>query len=429
MHSGSIKDRPNYSCRSIRSPQRGITTRKVIERREAAILSPRAMQSRASNDQRVWLIVASTAYPLDAMLLFDPPVHTIFAEDREKVNNSNAFRRLAGKTQVLIKPINETITTRLTHVLQVAQYARTVGRALGLNEDLIEAIALGHDLGHTPFGHAGERALNELAEEHLGGRYSFSHNRNSFRLGSEWGLSHEVLDGILRHSGKIARVTRPSPKIDNEDFSDADKNPMTLEGCLVKVMDKVASAAQDFFDLFHAGMISNDNAWHRSAIMTICQLFNLKEESIGNPHILHQAMVADIIKNSKGKKGICFSKRIHLGFLFLQGFVDGVVRGKIIDENKHIKEDPRIKFEDDKAKNIIRVIFGKRLEELKKPEELDELKEIERLKLKNKREELEHLYDLYYLGFIREIIESIALMTDQMAIDEFDAITKPRVNK
>lgn len=416
MRSGSIKDRPNYSCRSIRSPRRGITSRKIIERREAAILSPRAMQSRASDDRRVWLGVAKRAYPLDVKLIIDLPVHTIFAEDREKITNSNAFRRLAGKAQVLIKPKDETITTRLTHTMQVAQYARTVGRALGLNEDLIEAIALGHDLGHTPFGHAGERVLNELAKEHLGSRYSFSHNRNSYRLGCEWGLSHEVLDGILRHSGKIARVTRPSPKITNEDFPDAEKNPMTLEGCLVKVMDKVASAGQDFFDLFHAGMIRNDNAWHSNAILAICFLFKLDQTSIGNPHILHQALVADIIENSKGGKSICFSKRIHLGFLFLQDFVDGVVRGKTIDKSKHIKEDPRIEQDDEKAKQIIRTIFEKRIKKSGcQPKTLEELEELE---------EMELLEDADIRGVIN-IIEDIALMADQMAIEESNAITKP----
>ena len=401
MRSSSIRNRPNYSCRSIRSPKRSVTTGKIIERREAAVLSPRAMQSQTSDDRRVWRSVAAAAHPEHIKLVTELPVHTIYAEDREKIINSDAFRRSAGKAQVLIKPIDETITTRLTHTIQVAQYARTAGRALGLNEDLIEAIALGHDNGHTPFGHAGERALNELAKEHLGDRYSFSHNRYSFKLGSFWGLSHEVLDGILRHSGKIARVTRPSPKIDREDFSDSEKNPMTLEGCLVKVMDKIASAGQDFFDLFHAGMIRNDNAWHLNTISGVCLLLKLGQTSLGHPHILHQALLADIIKNSAGKKGIIFSRRAHLGFLFLQDFIDGVVRGKIIDEGKHIEEDPGVKLEDEKAKHIIRTIFENRIRETgRQPEELED----------------EEIID---------IIENIALITDRMAIEEFDKITHP----
>ncbi|MDW7650080.1 MAG: deoxyguanosinetriphosphate triphosphohydrolase [Bacillota bacterium] len=163
-------------------------------------------------------------------------VRTAFQRDRDRIIHSKAFRRLKHKTQVFIAPEGDHYRTRLTHTLEVCQIARTVARALGLNEDLTEAIALGHDLGHTPYGHSGEDILNEI---HPGG---FKHNEQSLRvvdvLERENGLNltTQVRDGILHHTGPLI--------------------PATLEGQLVKICDRVAYINHDIDDALRAGVLN-----------------------------------------------------------------------------------------------------------------------------------------------------------------------------
>ena len=170
-------------------------------------------------------------------------IRTIFQHDRDRIIHSKAFRRLKHKTQVFIAPEGDHYRTRLTHTLEVSQIARTIARALKLNEDLVEAIALGHDLGHTPFGHAGEAALSEITGE------EFHHNIQSLRVvdllekrssGSRGlNLSLEVRDGILNHTG--------------------DKKPETLEGQIVRIADRVAYINHDIDDALRAGIISQND--------------------------------------------------------------------------------------------------------------------------------------------------------------------------
>ena len=170
-------------------------------------------------------------------------IRTIFQHDRDRIIHSKAFRRLKHKTQVFIAPEGDHYRTRLTHTLEVSQIARTIARALKLNEDLVEAIALGHDLGHTPFGHAGEAALSEITGE------EFNHNIQSLRVvdllekrssGSRGlNLSLEVRDGILNHTG--------------------DKKPETLEGQIVRIADRVAYINHDIDDALRAGIISQND--------------------------------------------------------------------------------------------------------------------------------------------------------------------------
>jgi dGTPase len=155
------------------------------------------------------------------------PIRTEYQRDRDRVIHSNAFRRLKGKTQVFLAPIGDHYRTRLTHTLEVSQIARTVARALRLNEDLTEAIALAHDLGHTPFGHIGEMALNEMAGN------GFKHYIQSVRVveyierdGAGLNLTLEVKNGIATHSGKTPL-------------------PHTLEGQIVRLCDKVAYINHD----------------------------------------------------------------------------------------------------------------------------------------------------------------------------------------
>lgn len=159
-------------------------------------------------------------------------LRTVFQRDRDRITHCKSFRRLKHKTQVFIAPEGDHYRTRLTHTLEVAQIARTVARSLGLNEDLTEAIALGHDLGHTPFGHAGEEELNRI---HPGG---FCHNRQSLRVVDHLerlNLTWEVRDGILNHSGSNL--------------------PATLEGQVVRICDRIAYINHDIDDALRAGII------------------------------------------------------------------------------------------------------------------------------------------------------------------------------
>jgi len=177
-------------------------------------------------------------------------IRTCFQRDRDRVIHSKAFRRLKHKTQVFLAPRGDHYRTRLTHVLEVSQIARTIARALRLNEDLTEAIALGHDLGHTPFGHAGEAILREI---HPGG---FDHYKQSLRVidfleknGEGLNLTQEVRDGIVKHS-KGKGLIIPELKADRAD---------TLEGQLVRVSDIIAYINHDLDDAMRAGVIKRSD--------------------------------------------------------------------------------------------------------------------------------------------------------------------------
>jgi dGTPase len=167
-------------------------------------------------------------------------LRTPFQRDRDRIVHSKAFRRLRNKTQVWIDPAHDHFRTRLTHTLETTGISRGVARALGLNEDLVEAIGLGHDLGHTPFGHTGEDALDEQLRRHFG--RSFRHNEHSLRVvdhlerdGRGLNLTEEVRDGILRHTGS--------------------SEPRTLEGKIVRIVDRVAYINHDIDDAVRAGVL------------------------------------------------------------------------------------------------------------------------------------------------------------------------------
>jgi dGTPase len=170
----------------------------------------------------------------------DSPVRTPFQRDRDRIVHSKAFRRLKHKTQVFVAPEGDHYRTRLTHTLEACGIARTVARSLGLNEDLTEAIGLGHDLGHPPFGHTGEEALDVALRERCGGE--FKHNVHSLRVvdvlerdGQGLNLTEQVRDGILNHTGS--------------------RKPATLEGRIVKLVDRVAYINHDIDDALRAGIL------------------------------------------------------------------------------------------------------------------------------------------------------------------------------
>ena len=160
-------------------------------------------------------------------------VRTPFQRDRDRILHSKPFRRLKGKTQVFIDPQGDHYRTRMTHTLETTAISRGVARALRLNEDLVEAIGLGHDTGHTPFGHAGEDALDAALQERFGRR--FRHNENSHRIAERLNLTAEVRDGILTHTGP--------------------REPETLEGKIVRLVDRVAYINHDIDDAIRYGIL------------------------------------------------------------------------------------------------------------------------------------------------------------------------------
>src|SRR6202795_579893 len=209
-----------------------------LEEIEARSLAPYAMLSKDSRGRRI-------AEP-------DHPMRTVFARDRGRVLSSAAFRRLEYKTQVFVRHEGDYYRTRLTHTLEAAQIARTVARALGLNEDLAEAVALAHDLGHTPFGHAGERVLNDLMAQYGG----FDHNAQSLRT-VDWieirypnfrglNLSFEVREGIIKHSHFQSRPA--AREFDESTYP-------CLEAQIVDLADEIAYLPPDVEDGLKAQII------------------------------------------------------------------------------------------------------------------------------------------------------------------------------
>jgi dGTPase len=229
--------------------------------REDVLLAPLATRSSQAQRQR----------PEEPSLLRTP-----FQRDRDRIIHAKSFRRLMHKTQVFIGPVGDHVRTRLTHTLEVAQIARTIGRALGLNEDLIEAIGMGHDLGHTPFGHAGERALATLVP-------GFRHNEQSIRIvdklekdGAGLNLTEPVRDGILRHSKSRSSLT-----------GEMAGTPGTLEGQVLKIADGVAYLNHDLDDAIRAGEISSADVPQQVL------------EILGDRHSVRiNTMVADIVAAS-----------------------------------------------------------------------------------------------------------------------------------
>ncbi len=199
----------------------------------------------AAREERELATGATRSYPARRVRPEPDSDHrTPFQRDRDRIVHSKAFRRLKHKTQVFISPEGDHYRTRLTHTLEACGIARNVARALGLNEDLTEAIGLGHDLGHPPFGHIGEHALDQLLEDRYGVR--FRHNHHSLRVverledgGQGLNLTEQVRDGILNHTG--------------------DDAPATLEGRIVKVVDRVAYINHDIDDALRAGVIVRDD--------------------------------------------------------------------------------------------------------------------------------------------------------------------------
>ena len=199
-------------------------------------------------------------------------VRTPFQRDRDRILHSKPFRRLKGKTQVFIDPGGDHYRTRMTHTLETTGIARVVARALRLNEDLTEAIGLGHDMGHPAFGHAGEAALDELID---GG---FRHNEQSARIAVELNLTQEVVDGILTHTGP--------------------QKPQTLEGKIVRIVDRVAYINHDIDDAIRYGMLDEDDL-PRSEIAILGPTGSMRIDTLVHDLVEQSARAADIVQSEE----------------------------------------------------------------------------------------------------------------------------------
>jgi dGTPase len=231
------------------------------------------------------------------------PLRTAFQRDRDRIVHCKSFRRLKHKTQVFLAPFGDHYRTRLTHTLEVAQIARTISKALRLNDDLTEAISLGHDLGHTPFGHAGEKVLAKLSQQ------GFSHYRQSLRVvekleynGKGLNLTHEVREGIFKHSKGRGKI------LDAE----GEEMPSTLEGQVVRISDVIGYVNHDIDDAIRAEVIDrSDIPEHLIA-------------TLGKFHASRiDTMVEDVVRESMagGLQKICMSERVYSSVIELRDFL------------------------------------------------------------------------------------------------------------
>lgn len=251
---------------------------------------------------------------------------TCFARDIDKIINYSSFTRYMNKTQVFSFKNNDNVQTRIVHVLLVSKISRTIGRELGLNEDLIEAIALGHDIGHIPLGHVGEKILNNISIRELD--QVFMHNiegvRNYMFLeqdGQGANLTIQVLDGILCHNGEILdNIYRPHPKTKEEfvqNYYDAYQmhkkhvsfNPMTLEGCVVKLSDVISYSGRDLEDAIRLNFVRREDIPEN-----ITKVLGNTNRDIVN------TLVCDVIENSKGNNYIKLSNEVYLALKALVKF-------------------------------------------------------------------------------------------------------------
>jgi dGTPase len=239
---------------------------------------------------------ATRSYPAERVAPEpDSPLRTPFQRDRDRIVHSKSFRRLKHKTQVFVAPEGDHYRTRLSHTLEACGIARTVARALGLNEDLTEAIGLGHDLGHPPFGHAGEETLDRCLKERAG--RGFKHNEHSLRVvevlerdGAGLNLTAPVRDGILNHTGSV--------------------KPATLEGRIVRLVDRVAYINHDIDDALRAGIL-------RPGDLPAAEIALLGPTG----SIRIDTLVADIVENSRGVADIRQSEEVGMAMLRLRKFM------------------------------------------------------------------------------------------------------------
>jgi dGTPase len=277
----------------------------LVREREETWLSPNAVRS----------------YETRGRLQPEGPcgVRTPYQRDRDRIVHSKPFRRLKGKTQVFIDPEGDHYRTRMTHTLETTAISRVVARALRLNEDLVEAIGLGHDTGHTPFGHAGEQALDEALRERFG--TGFRHNEQSLRIAEQLNLTHEVRDGILTHTGP--------------------QEPATHEGRIVRIVDRIAYVNHDIDDALRYGLLSEGDL--PSAEIALLG-------ATGSSRI--DTLVHDLVEASEAAGEITQGDEVGEAMLSLRAFMfDRVYLG------------PQVTPEHRRAEHVVRAIFDRLCDE------------------------------------------------------------------
>lgn len=294
-------------------------------------------------------------------------IRPVFQRDRDRIIHSKSFRRLKDKTQVFLSPEGDHYRTRLTHTLEVSQNARTIAKALQLNEELVEAIALGHDLGHTPFGHAGERALNEICP------YGFRHNEQSVRTvdilekdGEGLNLTWEVRDGIVNHQTK--------------------NMPSTLEGKVVRFSDKIAYTYHDMDDAIRAGILKESDVPREIG------------EIVGyTPRERLNNFIHDIVTQSKGTNDVRMSEEVEHAMKDLRSFMFD-----------RVYSNPIAKGEENKAVALVKTLYEHYM---------------------NHTDELPKFFvELGLRGEPRELVvcDYISSMTDRFAISLYNELYVPK---
>ena len=337
-----------------------ILTREAYEAEEAARLSARAALSSATRGRE--------------RPVADDPYRTDYQRDRDRIIHCKAFRRLSHKTQVFLAPEGDHYRTRLTHTLEVSQIARSIARALRLNEDLTEAVALGHDLGHTPFGHIGEDALNdalkEIRDTYPNVPYPFRHNLQSSRIvetleydGRGLNLTWEVRDGIRCHTGS--------------------QRAATLEGQIVAISDRVAYVNHDIDDAIRGGVITEDELPREA-----CAL-------LGHTHAERiTTMVRSLVEVSATSETIAMDESVYRAMMNLRSF---------LFDNVYLS--PHAKAEEPKAYGVVQTLFRHYLAE---PDDLPAE---------------ERPADDAYL--VQAIADYVSGMTDRFAIRTYEQLMVP----
>lgn len=312
-------------------------------------------------------------------------IRTPFQLDRDRIVYSNAFRRLKHKTQVFLSPLGDHYRTRLTHTLEVAQIARNIARAMRLNEDLAEAIALGHDLGHTPFGHGGEMALIEIYSHH------FSHSDQSLRVvdvlenrGKGLNLTWEVRDGILKHSKGFGNIIPSTPG----------ETAITIEGRIVRIADIIAYLNHDLDDAL------------RGKVILAADVPDICIKKLGETHSQRASiMIEQLVYNSSPKNGTFI---LDMGE---ETFHAMTVLRKFLYEK--VYRSPAVHNEFVKAKKVIIGLYNYFIED---PDLLQ--KELEKMEMAP--------WDASKNPLKRSVCDVVASMTDQYALDLYSKLFFPR---
>jgi len=341
-------------------------------------------------------------------------IRPVFFHDTDRIIHSSAYIRYIDKTQVFSLFENDHITHRVLHVQFVSKIARVIGRCLRLNEDLIEAVALGHDIGHTPFGHDGEAILNEICQEHTIGY--FCHNGQSVRQleelekgGQGLNLSLQVLDGILAHNGEIVeRVYAPQYGKDwgafdaeyracfqKKDYS-RQLRPLTLEACVVRIADVIGYLGRDIKDAIVVNLLKPEDIPD-----PITRVLGRRNDDIID------ILVTDLISNSYGKDHLELSEEKFAALVALKEF-----------NYAHIYKNPRIKTEEHKIRNIFRQLFDRYYTDLRQGNQESPLF---RYFLKTPNEEYRRR-----TPEPRIVVDFLASMTDDFLLNQYRQYFLPR---